>query len=245
MARARTYTDRQLAAAVAVSTSWRGVLRTLGLVGTSSAALRSVRTHADRIEIDYGHFTGQRRWTETELRAAVASATTWAEVTDALGLKDQSAIATVKGHAARLSLDVHHLERQSSPNPACAFNPEVAHLDRAGSLLAAGWFALCGMSISWPLEPARYDLVVDIGTGFRRVQVKTTTVRAGRSWKVYLSTSRQGRTVYDVDEIDDFFVIDGALSYYLIPLAAVGGLHAIHLSAYERFRVATLPTGPA
>lgn len=203
-----------------------------------------MRTHADRLGFDYGHFAGQRRWTESELRAAVVSASTWPEVTDALGIKNRSAIATLKGHAARLGLDVRHLRPQTSPEPARAFSPDVAHLDRAGSLLAAGWFALCGMSISWPLEPARYDLVVDTGTCVRRVQVKTTTVRTGSSWKVYLSTSRQGRTVYDVDEIDDFFVIDGALSYYVIPLAAVGGLHAIHLSAYERFRVAALPIGP-
>lgn len=87
-------------------------------------------------------------------------------------------------------------------------------------------------------------LVVDTGTGLCRVQVKATTVRTGGSWKVYLSTWRQGRTVYDADEIDHFFVIEGALSYYVIPLTAVGGLHAIHLSAYERFRVAALPIGP-
>lgn len=243
MARTRTYTDDQLAEAIVVSTSWRGVLRALGLVGTSSAALRSVRARADQLGYDYGHFVGQRRW-DSELRAAVASASTWLEVTDALGLDSPSAVATVKGHAARLGLDVHHLRRHSSPQPEGAPSPDVAHLDRAGSLLAAGWFALCGMSVSWPLEPARYDLVVGAGTELRRVQVKTTTVRTGGSWKVYLSTSRQGRRVYDADEIDDFFVIDGGLSYFLIPLAAVGGLHAIHLSAYERFRVAALPIGP-
>lgn len=245
MARARTYTDDQLAEAVAISTSWRGVLRTLGLVGTSSGALRSVRTRADLRGYDYGHFTGQRRWTESELRAAVVSASTWSEVTEALGLGSTSAIATVRGHAVRLGLGVEHLRRSSAREPESAPTPDVANLDRAGSVLAAGWFLLCGMSISWPLEPARYDLVVDTPTGLRRVQVKTTTVRTSESWKVYLSTSRQGRTVYDVDEIDDFFVIDGALNYYVIPLAAVGGLHAIHLSAYERFRVAAIPTGSA
>jgi hypothetical protein len=31
------------------------------------------------------------------------------------------------------------------------------------------------------------------------------------------------------DEIDDFFIIDGELMCYLIPVAVVGGLHAIHL----------------
>jgi hypothetical protein len=37
MVRARTYSDDALADAVAASTSWRGVLRALGLVATSAA----------------------------------------------------------------------------------------------------------------------------------------------------------------------------------------------------------------
>jgi len=71
--------------------------------------------------------------------------------------------------------------------------------------------------------------------------VKTTTVRAAGSWKVYLSTSGKGRRTYDPEEIDDFFVVDGELGYYLIPVAVVGGLHAIHLRAYEDYRL----SGPA
>ena len=121
-----------------------------------------------------------------------------------------------------------------------ARRPDVARLDRAGSLLAAAWFTLCGDDVSWPLEPARYDLLVTTTTGTRRIQVKTTTVRAGDTWKVYLSTTGRGRRTYDPDEIDDFFVIDGDLTQYLIPATAVGGLQAIHLGAYERFRVPAL-----
>ncbi|PUB24850.1 hypothetical protein C8K30_108106 [Promicromonospora sp. AC04] len=95
---------------------------------------------------------------------------------------------------------------------------------------------LCGNDVSWPLEPSRYDLLVSTVTGIRRVQVKTTRTRAGDSWKVYLSTTRGERRTYDPDEIDDFFIIDGDLNYYLIPVAVVGGLHAIHLNAYGRYR---------
>jgi len=69
----------------------------------------------------------------------------------------------------------------------------------------------------------------------KRIQVKTTTVRTGRSWTVWLSTTRQGRTTYDPDEIDFFFIIDGDFQYYLVPVAAVGGLHAIQLSAYAEY----------
>jgi hypothetical protein len=57
----RSYRDEELAAAVATSTSWRGVLRTLGLIGSSTAMIRSARHHADRLGLDYRHFTGHRR----------------------------------------------------------------------------------------------------------------------------------------------------------------------------------------
>ncbi|GAB93075.1 hypothetical protein GORHZ_205_00170 [Gordonia rhizosphera NBRC 16068] len=108
-------------------------------------------------------------------------------------------------------------------------------------MLAAAWFALSGHDVSWPLEPSRYDLLVSTSDGIRRVQVKTTTVRVGHTWKVYLSTAHRERKTYDPDEIDDFFVIAGDLAYYLIPVSAVGGLHAIHLSAYDRFRLVQSP----
>lgn len=103
--------------------------------------------------------------------------------------------------------------------------------------MGAAWFALCGYEVSWPLEPARYDLLVKHDAGIERVQVKTTTVRAGTSWTAWLSTTGKGRTTYDIDEIDSFFIIDGNLAYYLIPARAVGGLHAIQLSAYSDYQV--------
>ncbi len=59
--------------------------------------------------------------------------------------------------------------------------------------------------------------------------------REGRSWKGYSSKRIRERKTYDPDEIDDFFTIDGDLSYYVIPLAAVGGLHATHLGAHETY----------
>lgn len=121
-----------------------------------------------------------------------------------------------------------------------SIRPDGRRLSRAGPLLAAAWFTLCGDDVSWPLEPCRYDLIVSSRLGVRRVQVKTTTTRAGATWKVYLSTSRQGRTTYGPNEIDDFFTIDGERNYYVIPVRLVGGLHAIHLSVYAHHRVAPL-----
>ncbi|MGK2316568.1 group I intron-associated PD-(D/E)XK endonuclease [Gordonia rhizosphera] len=237
----RTYSDKQLFDAIAAANSWRGVLRELGKTATSAGAIRSVRSRADRLGIDYGHFRGQRRWTDDELRSAIASAETWTAVTAELGLCGESVTATVKGHAVRLGLDVAHLAGERSSVHPAGTRPRIDHLDRAGSLLAAAWFALSGHDVSWPLEPSRYDLLVSTSDGIRRVQVKTTTVRVGHTWKVYLSTAHRERKTYDPDEIDDFFVIAGDLAYYLIPVSAVGGLHAIHLSAYDRFRLVQSP----
>lgn len=240
MSRPRSYSDADLARAVATSRSWRGVLRALGLVATSSSAIRSVRRHAEQLGLDCTHFTGQRRWTDSDLRSAVARASGWDEVVTALCLSDESSKVALRGHAARLGIDVSHL--QATPTittaPPAPTTRSKANLRRSGTLLAAAWFELCGHTVSWPLEPVRYDLLVDLG-GIQRVQVKTTTVRAGESWTVWLSTtSRRARKPYAPEEIDFFVVIDGDLQIYLIPAAAVGGLHAITLSAYREYRAA-------
>lgn len=119
--------------------------------------------------------------------------------------------------------------------------PHQVNLARAGSLLAAAWFELCGCSVCWPLEPCRYDLLVWLGPAAERIQVKTTTVKQGTSWTVWLSNTGKARTTYDPDEIDQFFVIDGDFDYYLIPVTAVGGLMAIRLSAYRAYQLPRIP----
>lgn len=237
----RRYSDADLVAAVQQSRSWRGVLRALGLTATSASALRSVRRHADRLGLDHRHFTGGRRWTDQELAAAVASSTTWAEVCTALGLAGGSSTSTVRGHAARLGLDTSGLGRRPAVPRTDSLRPQLAHLHRAGSLLAAAWFELCGCEVSWPLEPCRYDLLVWHAGRAERIQVKTTTLRAGSSWRVRLSSMRKELRTYDPEEIDAFFIVDGDLDQYLIPVRAVGGLTAIHLSAYGAYRVPLTP----
>ena len=171
------------------------------------------------------------------LQSAIVYGSTWSEVAEILGLHDIGDIEALRGHAARLDLAVAHLAPTTAVPPNENLQPSIAHLNRAGSLLAAAWFTLSGQAVSWPLEPSRYDLLVGTPAGLRRVQVKTTTARAGQTWKVYLSTCRRRRRTYDPDEIDDFFIVDGDLSNYLIPVAVVGGLHAIHLAAYEQYRL--------
>lgn len=240
----RSYTDPQLRDAVVESQSWRGVLRALGLLATSAGAMRSVRAHADRLGLDYSHFRGQRGWTEEELAAAVSTSSTWAGVADEIGLLGGSATSLLKGHAARLGLDTSHLSSQRrSVDHALRPSPRMDRLARAGSMLAAAWFTLGGADVSWPLEPARYDLLAELDGQFERIQVKTATVRSGDSWQAWLSRTGGGRTTYDPDEIDYFFIIDGELSLYLIPVRVVGGLHAIRLSAYRAYRVHDAATG--
>ncbi|GAB3262283.1 group I intron-associated PD-(D/E)XK endonuclease [Nocardioides dilutus] len=233
-----TYTDGELARAVAISRSWRGVLRELGLNDNSASACRSARRRAARLGLDVDHFTGGRRWTVDELAAAVAASTTWAEVVSALGLSGASSQIALKGHAVRMGIDITHLGRGPQPPTDMArLRPDPAHLARSGSLLAAAWFSLCGYEIAWPLEPCHYDIIASRDGELLRVQVKTTRSRPANSWLVSLgSTSRSARG-YDPDEIDYFFLIDGDLEYYLIPVAVVGGLLQISLSKYHRFRL--------
>jgi hypothetical protein len=57
---------------------------------------------------------------------------------------------------------------------------------------------------------------------------------------VTLSTSSHsgpGRRVYDPDEIDEFFIVDGDLNLYRIPIAVAGGRSMLFLSAYAGYRV--------
>lgn len=234
----RSYSDAQLTQAIARSRSWRGVLRALGLRATSAGSMRSVRGNADRLGLDYTHFRGGRRWTEKQLASAVASATTWQQVCDELGLGGGSSAALVRGHAVRLGLETAHLNGMPSrPPKSQEARPRREHLRRAAPLMAAAWFELCGFSVSWPLEPTRYDLLVWRAGRAERIQVKTSTARHGATWQVRLATTRKEIQTYDPDEIDQFFVIDGDYHYYLIPVTAVGGLTAINISAYQEYRL--------
>jgi hypothetical protein len=241
----RRYTDAQLVDAVRRSRSWRGVLRELGLSATSASAMRSVRRQADLLTIDYTHFTGQRRWQDHELVEAVGRSRSWTQVAEALGLAGGSSTTTLRGHAARLGLDTSHLARPAAAGPPTPdMQPVMANLAKAASLMAGAWFELCGYSVSWPLEPCSYDLLVWKDGQAERIQVKSTRVRTGDSWTVWLSRTRRQRLPYDPDDIDQFFIIDADLHYYLIPVATVGGLMAIQLSAYQAFRLPAIQPSP-
>jgi hypothetical protein len=209
----RSYDDDALERAVADSHSWRGVLRQLGLKATSASAVRSVRRHAERLRLDASHFTGQRRWSDHDLAMAVARSRGWTEVASILELSGGSSCATLKGHAVRLGLDFTHFSHPSR-RPTGArptMDVDLSQLPRAGTLIAAGWFTLCGYDVSWPLEPCRYDLVVSKHDEFLRIQVKTTRYQSNGTWVARIQTGGRDRGSYDPDDIDYFFVINGDL----------------------------------
>ena len=221
-------------------------MRELGLSGTSAGAIRTVRRHAITLGLDVSHFRGKRRWSDAELRNAVAASQSWDEVVESLGLSTVSgtARAHAKGHAVRLGLEVRHLGPREAAAPSTPrIAPDRARLRAAGPSIAAAWFALCGCDVLFPIEPAVYDLVVSMPEGLRRVQVKTTTSRNSTGWQVGISrhphAGEKGgpRLPYDPDVIDYFFVVDGDLAMHLIPSQVVAGRVALGLRAYATYIV--------
>ena len=99
----------------------------------------------------------------------------------------------------------------------------------AGASIAASWFGLCGFSVLFPIEPATYDLVVEMPDGLSRVLVKTTTSNGRNGWQVgvgrrpYSIRKDAPLVTYDPDVIDYFFIIDGDLTMYLIPSRVIAG----------------------
>jgi hypothetical protein len=248
----RPVSDAELREAVATQHSWRGVLRTLGLPESSSRHARLLRVRAVTLGIDVTHFRGQRSWSDTLLVGSVPAASNWAHLMEKLGYPVDSGSArnTIRGHAARIGISVSHLDVNTGgelplPRPP----PAASRLRSAGPMLVAAFLTLEGYRVSWPLEPAPYDLLVTQATAApSRVQVKTSVRRDAGSWvcsltrHAYAAQKRwHARQVYDLGEIDAFGIVDGDLAIYLIPAAIVGGRSASHLRRYSRFRLGDLP----
>jgi PD-(D/E)XK endonuclease len=240
----RTWSDSQLVSAVAASRSWRGVMRELGLCVTSAGSIQVVKRQVVRLGLDTSHFTGQRRWSDAQLKLAITNAYSWREVFTDLGMLGSGDDRTrVKAHAIRIGLDLSRLDgldRDETLRPV--FNPNMKHLREAGTAIATMWFLLCGYNTSIPIEPALYDLLVAMPDGIKRVQVKTTTfnkngwlVRVGR--RSYSVGNRGPLVPYDPDLIDLFFILDGDLTMYVIPSRVIAGRVAILLHNYSEYVV--------
>ena len=196
----------------------------------------------------------KRTYTDDQLRAAIAGATTWADVLVQLGRGRRQNATWLKVQAARLNIDVSHFDYVRTKTPVTALTTSFSRPRspgrRAGLSAAATWFLERGYNVSIPLEPASYDLVTESDTGLKRVQVKTTSYResSGR-FVVHLrrksydpnatanASGKSRRICYSPDEIDMFFIRTSTDDTYLIPIEVVGGLAAIVLDEkYKAFR---------
>ena len=253
--RSPSWTDDELAEAVKVSTNWVSVMRALGFGERSSSAgaIRIVRRQVAELGLDASHFRGNRRWSDAQLRQAVAESGSWDEVLVRLGLSTNGgAPIHIKGQCVRLGLDTSHLGqlshhgRQPAEAPSEIFDlkADLKHLRVAAPAAAAAWFTLRGCAVSFPAEPTVYDLLVDAPRGISRVQVKTTTFSSKYGWAVGVGrhpdthAKRGGhRIAYDPDVIDLFFIIDGDLTMYLIPSRAIAGRLQVLLRTYKKYIV--------
>lgn len=196
LAQKPAWSDDQLPAAVAAASSWRGVMRELGLNPDNGGTTLTIRRRAVWLGLDTSHFRGNRSWSDAVLRQAVTGCRTWDEVLTALGLKAQvgGGRALVRAHALRLGLDVTHLGRLTPlAADTCDLKPDLARLRRAAESLAATWFILCGRNVAFPVNPDTYDLLADMPDGPKRVQVKTTTFKSKDGWMVQI-----GRRPYSI-----------------------------------------------
>jgi PD-(D/E)XK endonuclease len=245
--KSRTWTDEQLTDAVAVQRSWRGVCRALGLKGTSAGVLRSVKRHAERLDLDTAHFR-QRTWSDSQLREAVRQASTWSDVVYTIGLSDRGeARVRVKSHAIRLGLNVSHLQTQTTKRVSVddleGLSCSPAALRVAAEAIAVAWLTMREIPVAVPAEPREYDLLATFPSGIRRVQVKSTTSRPIGKWVVgvgrrpYSADKNASKIPYDPDSVDYFLVINGAGAIYLIPSQVLAGRTSIYLDAYAEYRV--------
>jgi hypothetical protein len=250
------WTDDQLADAIRVSTNWRSVMLLLGFGerSRSAGAVRIVRRRATELNLDSSHFRGKRRWSDAQLKQAVAECQSWQELFSRLGLSaGHGTIPHIKSHAVRIGLDTSHLSRLSHngrqpPEPtarASDLKAQLKYLRVAAGTLAATWFMLRGCAVSFPAEPTVYDLLVDTPEGLVRVQVKTTTSnRKLEGWVVGVGhhpdthAKKKGYVLaYSPDEIDLFFIVDGDMTMYLIPSRAIAGRITLVLRTYRKYIV--------
>jgi hypothetical protein len=242
----RTWTDDQLRSAVASSTTWKDVARKLGLVQSSTPRLKR---HARRLDLNVSHFTGKRRWSDSDLRSAVEACATWEELLERLGIGDTSETRVyVKGHAVRLGIDLAHLNGGMLPAEVQDQLVQAPDLSRrlrvAAESIAIAWLSLRGIPVAVPSEPCKYDLLVTLGSGVKRVQVKSGCFRQKQgTWMVrvghrpYVQDKSASRIPYDPDDVDYFFLIDGDGALYFIPSTALAGKTTINVGAYSQYRV--------
>jgi len=239
------WTDDQLTNAVARSACWRDVIRALGITTNSEGTNLRVKRDVARLGLDVPHFKGTRTWDDGQLKHAVAEAMSWDDVFTSLGLRTptKETRTRVQGHAIRLGLDLNHLDigpRMDSAPSTWQLDP--MRLRDAAAPLAAAWFTVRGCTVSFPIEQAIYDLLVQSDEKILRVQVKTTTTSAATGQvnvarRPYSAQNLGPRMPYDPRVIDWFFIVDGEYNIYLIPSRIIAGRVGLQLRTYNQYIV--------
>lgn len=133
-------------------------------------------------------------------------------------LEMQPATDTVAAHEAK--------GQRRPPGTIWRRNPRDQGL--IGLTDALAWFGAQGWNVCVPLiDNQPYDLVVDDGTGLKKVQVKTTTYQRTRGiYCVSLCTnggnqSFHTRKTFEPTSCDLLYVLTDARTRYLIPTSAI------------------------
>lgn len=149
-----------------------------------------------------------------------------------------------KMNIARSSTEAASLRMPEVPAPFPS-KRKPKYLRDAALGIAAGWFLRNGYPVSVPLSPLRYDLIVESGASFKKIQVKTTTNKRDGYWLVGISRrayhkSGNRRVSYSSSDIDAFFIVCDDDSMYLIPIEATKNTQDLQLGKkYEKYRLAT------
>jgi hypothetical protein len=248
----RTWTDEQLAQAVAEEHSWRSVARALGLASTGSWVL--IQRRAAELRLDASHFRGKRSWSDEALAEAVAESKTWSGVARKIGAgTDRATIASMKELAGRMGLDVAHLERPKRVRthmPVALPDQTFANFGLEAEYLAAAWFVSRGFRVSLAGGGLPYDLIVDRCGELQRVQVKSTAAAPTASGTVvvklsHLTPSRGAGTnrrmqCYEPTDFDLFFILTGEGHVFLIPFRDVTGLKGLTIGLASPYYVHTI-----
>lgn len=197
---------------------------------------------------------------DVALRGYVLSATSWTDLLTKVGYAgpvSARAKAVLADRIECLGVATEHFRGRgynglsvlrNSDGFAASTTARADRLRHAATGIALAWFAERGCVVSLPVEPATYDLVVDHGGIFHKVQVKSSTSprrSVGFSRTLYghqgRSTASSGKAVagpYMPGEVDYFFVVLSTGEKYLIPYDVIGTrTSAVLGDRYAEFRL--------
>lgn len=194
------------------------------------------------------------RYDESVLCEVIASAATWSDVARAIG-RSTSGLGELRRVADRLDIDYSHLEGRVGnksvyglPPAANVTSRDQRNLADIAEAQAAAWFVERGATVSIPMTPTTYDMIVDWGEGLQKVQVKSGTgLRASRYAVRLVKTKfmrnapgdgRYAQVPYEKGDLDWFFIVTADRSMYLVPWEAVEGQASISVpGVYERYKL--------